>query len=335
MSRERASSNSSAREHFDRAASDAFQLVVGTLDYSGPHPSVQESELRRLLVTLARDQRAEQLPAEVERLRGVVDTVLTNKARIETKLEQLAVAPVVEETAVLTQAAQGLYQTAVARVDRARLMLSVYAVALLAAVGLIALRLRSSYREINAANEELEELNQSLEQRVAERTNELAGTLSDLKESQVQLVQAEKMSSLGQLVAGISHEINTPLLYLANNAELVRERIGLMREFVTTCAAAFAVKSEEFKDRAEYQARFVHALKDVKTMLREQDLSRQSGGSRRPYARQHRRSGRSDGDGAEPQGLQSARPRPDCQFRRERGSREDAVDRQERRQAQG
>jgi signal transduction histidine kinase len=259
-------------QHFDRAASDAFQLVVGTLDFSGPHPSVQESELRRLLTTLARDQRAEQLPSEVERLRGVVDTVLTSKSRIDTKLGQLAAAPVVEKTAVLAQTSQGLYQTAVARVDRARLMLSVYAVALLAAVGLIALRLRSSYREINAANEELEELNQSLEQRVAERTNELAGTLADLKESQVQLVQAEKMSSLGQLVAGISHEINTPLLYLANNAELVRERIGLMREFVTTCVAAFAVKSEDFKDRAEYQAKFVHALKDVKTMLRDQDL---------------------------------------------------------------
>jgi signal transduction histidine kinase len=259
-------------QRFDRVASDAFQLVVGTLDYAGPRPSVQESELRRLLVALGRAQRTEQLPAEVERLRGVVDTILTNKPRITTKLEQLAVAPVVEKTAVLTQASQSLYQTAVARVDRARLMLSIYAVALLAAVGLIALRLRSSYREINAANEELEVLNQSLEQRVAERTNELAGTLADLKESQVQLVQAEKMSSLGQLVAGISHEINTPLLYLANNAELVRERIGVMREFVASCAAAFAVKSEDFKDRAEYQAKFVHALKDVKTMLREEDL---------------------------------------------------------------
>ena len=151
-------------------------------------------------------------------------------------------------------------------------MLSVYAVVLLLAVGFVAARLHGSYREINRANSDLEQLNESLEQRVETRTNELAGTLRDLKESQVQLVQAEKMSSLGQLVAGISHEINTPLLYLANNAELIAERVSLMREFVAHCTAAFSVKSEDFKDRAEYQAAFVHALKDVKTMLRDADV---------------------------------------------------------------
>src|SRR5262249_32209928 len=126
--------------------------------------------------------------------------------------------------------------------------------------------------EINHANTDLAELNESLEQRVSERTNELAGTLTDLKESQVQLVQAEKMSSLGQLVAGISHEINTPLLYLANNADLIQERIGLMPQFLTVCTGAFSIKAEDFSDRAEYQARFVHALKDVKLMLRNDDL---------------------------------------------------------------
>jgi signal transduction histidine kinase len=104
------------------------------------------------------------------------------------------------------------------------------------------------------------------------RTQELSGTLADLKESQVQLVQAEKMSSLGQLVAGISHEINTPLLYLANNAELIRERLEPLRDFIGACVNAFSIKSEDFADRAEYQTKFVGALRDVKVLLRDQEL---------------------------------------------------------------
>ncbi len=256
----------------DRAAADTFQLVVGTLDFAGPKPSVQEFQLRRLLVSLGRDQRVDAMPADMDRLRSSVDTILTKKSNVQSKLKQLSGTPVVAYATNLSLAARDLYQTSTARVDQARLMLSVYAVVLLLAVGFVAARLHGSYREINRANSDLATLNESLEQRVHERTNELAGTLSDLKESQVQLVQAEKMSSLGQLVAGISHEINTPLLYLANNAELIAERISLMREFVGSCAAAFSIKSEDFKDRTEYQQRFVSALKDVKTMLRDADL---------------------------------------------------------------
>ena len=100
----------------------------------------------------------------------------------------------------------------------------------------------------------------------------MSGTLADLRESQVQLVQAEKMSSLGQLVAGISHEINTPLLYLANNAELIRERLEPLRDFIAACVSAFSIKSEDFADRAAYQTRFVGALRDVKVLLRDGEL---------------------------------------------------------------
>ena len=92
-------------------------------------------------------------------------------------------------------------------------------------------RLQSSYRELNKSNRNLEVVNDSLEERVAERTHELSAAYDELKESQVQLVQAEKMSSLGELVAGISHEINTPLWYLISNTTVVQERMILISEF--------------------------------------------------------------------------------------------------------
>jgi signal transduction histidine kinase len=256
----------------DRQAADTFQLVVGTLDFAGKDASVRANALDRLHVTLGRDQRVDSMPAKFDVLLTSVGTILATKPVIESKLQQLVATPVGEHATALSTAAQDMYAIAVTRIEQARLMLSVYAVVLLLAVGFIALRLHGSYREINRANTELATLNESLEQRVASRTTELSGTLSDLKESQVQLVQAEKMSSLGQLVAGISHEINTPLLYLANNAELIRERLEPLREFIAACVSAFSIKSEDFADRAEYQARFVGALRDVKVLLRDGEL---------------------------------------------------------------
>ncbi len=61
-----------------------------------------------------------------------------------------------------------------------------------------------------------------LEEKVAERTRELSQAYKKLKASQTQLVQAEKMSSLGQMVAGLAHEINTPLGYIRNNVEMLK-----------------------------------------------------------------------------------------------------------------
>ena len=54
-------------------------------------------------------------------------------------------------------------------------------------------------------------LNNRLEQRVLERTQALEGSLNQLQTAQLQLIQSEKMSVLGQLVAGIGHEINNPI----------------------------------------------------------------------------------------------------------------------------
>ncbi|MDB9513444.1 trifunctional serine/threonine-protein kinase/ATP-binding protein/sensor histidine kinase [Kamptonema animale CS-326] len=57
----------------------------------------------------------------------------------------------------------------------------------------------------------LQEFNQNLEQLVGDRTQELSNTLDALKATQSKLVESEKMASLGGLVAGVAHEINTPV----------------------------------------------------------------------------------------------------------------------------
>lgn len=62
-----------------------------------------------------------------------------------------------------------------------------------------------------------------MEKRAKRRNRTLAVVNQNLKSSQTRLIQSEKMASLGQMVAGVAHEINTPLGYVQSNVELARD----------------------------------------------------------------------------------------------------------------
>ncbi|WP_228254912.1 ATP-binding protein [Aquirhabdus parva] len=70
----------------------------------------------------------------------------------------------------------------------------------------------------------------AMERQVTQNAHELSNAYRELKSSQAQLVQSEKMASLGQMVAGVAHEINTPLGYVKNNVEIVQEFIEQLRQ---------------------------------------------------------------------------------------------------------
>ena len=77
---------------------------------------------------------------------------------------------------------------------------------------------------------ELKEKNKELERKVAERTEDLRVSLENLKATQSQLIQSEKMASLGELTAGIAHEIQNPLNFVNNFSEVSNELIDEMME---------------------------------------------------------------------------------------------------------
>ena len=78
-------------------------------------------------------------------------------------------------------------------------------------------------RLIAAQKEELEKL-------VEERTAELTLSIADLKQTQAQLIQSEKMASLGELTAGIAHEIQNPLNFVNNFSDVSIELLEEMEE---------------------------------------------------------------------------------------------------------
>ena len=71
-----------------------------------------------------------------------------------------------------------------------------------------------------------------LEEEVARQTIELRTSLENLKSTQAQLIQSEKMASLGELTAGIAHEIQNPLNFVNNFSEVNKEMIDELQSEV-------------------------------------------------------------------------------------------------------
>lgn len=103
---------------------------------------------------------------------------------------------------------------------------------------------------------ELADLNVSLENQVIERTAQLQETLQKLKSAQAQLVQSEKMVSLGQLVAGIAHEINNPIGAIYANMPPLAEYIDDIKatvEVAENCLDETGLKTlNEHKEQIDY-----------------------------------------------------------------------------------
>ena len=91
----------------------------------------------------------------------------------------------------------------------------------------------------------------NLESMVAKRTAELTQALENLERAQVQLVQSEKMSSLGQLVAGVAHEINNPVNFIHGNLNHVEEYTMGLLELVQLYQKHYPEPPEEVQDYAE------------------------------------------------------------------------------------
>ncbi len=116
-------------------------------------------------------------------------------------------------------------------------------------IGALAQSLNQMIQWVGEYTHALEESAQKLESRVEARTQELSETIKQLKETQGQLIQTEKMSSLGQMVAGIAHEINNPISFIQGNLSPLQEYFEDLLSLVETYESEYPSPTEAILEK--------------------------------------------------------------------------------------
>jgi len=166
-----------------------------------------------------------------------VDTMVRQQEAGSRLLADLAALPTAKAIDALADAHAADHEHRVADQQFYRQATIAYSAALLLLLAAAAWRIVRDYRRLARSNMALQEANRNL------------------KESHVHLVQAEKMSALGQMVAGIAHEINTPLAYVKGTFNVLAEQLSPMHALVDAGHAFTRGLRERSRDNTALHAR--------------------------------------------------------------------------------
>lgn len=120
-------------------------------------------------------------------------------------------------------------------------------------IGLVNSSISDLLDRIQSNEGKLANINQQLEVKVEERTAELQETLKELKNSQLQLIRSEKMATLGQMVAGVAHEVNTPLSYVQNNLEIIGQLTEQYEDLIELVQSLKNIQNDKAASTAEIE----------------------------------------------------------------------------------
>src|SRR5688572_17668183 len=143
-------------------------------------------------------------------------------------------------------------------------------------VGILGATFNDMARALSAREDELQELNKNLENIVRLRTLELEDSNEalkkaylDLQNAQEQLVQSEKMASLGQLVAGIAHEIKNPLNFIYGNTGFLADYTQRLRNILEAYEKLPSITSEEREqiETLKNQVNYSFIKEDLQTLI--------------------------------------------------------------------
>ena len=206
-------------------ARDAERAHEAVLGFVAQPSAATAKSAESAIAELAAAEVPDSARPDVERVATAARKALADKVAEDARFRDAYFASTGPRLETALRAFEQGFGDSLADAERFRMYLLVYSGLLLLFAAWLAWRLTGSYRAITSLNQKLREANEFLEHRVEERTRDLKAAMGQLKEQEALLIQSEKMSSLGQMVAGVAHEVNTPLAYVKASLETVNGRM--------------------------------------------------------------------------------------------------------------
>jgi two-component system, NtrC family, sensor kinase len=228
------------------AKAEVEESLNGVLTNTMTYNLAPDATLKETVEQLATGLKAkgaklpEELKERVDVFAAHSATILRQQEIGDKLLTQLAVLPTAKKIDELADAFQKQHEEALTGQQIYRQLLIGFSIFLLALLAFFGWRLMRSYRDLNKSNVQLNKANM------------------ELKESQMALVQSEKMSALGQMVAGIAHEINTPLAYVKGTLSVLAEQFGPLRDLAKHAYQFTQVVHATTPDKQEVNRQYAH-----------------------------------------------------------------------------
>lgn len=285
--RQASSRGGSARPQSQRLDEAVKDVLLSTLLYSHAVSDRRRTEVEhsKARLMLLRPSSSAELAADLDILSAHVDTVLLESRVVAELLSRLTAAPVaarIDEIQSLLNSEQTL---ASHQAQRYRQYLFWFAAALIALLVYAAVLIVRSYAVIRSVNKALADANDGLEQKVQARTAELREANENLQvmnrqliDTTRQLVQSEKMASVGVLAAGVAHELNTPIGFVTSNlgalSTYVDQMLSLLGSYEAAEALLNAVEPETSQRlaKAREDADLPYLRQDVPDLIQESRL---------------------------------------------------------------
>ncbi|WP_200625992.1 DAHL domain-containing protein [Pseudomonas sp. LAM2023] len=265
-----------------RITSDTYDLMLSSLEFAQTTTDDKAADILVGLNDLAVNK--ERLPVDfqvpIDTISKHIELILREQPKVDQLLEAIEAVPIAERLDAIALMLDHDEQAALLTSQRYHFYLLVFSTLLVLLLLYMGVWLMRSYAEINRVNRALLSANDELEQRVERRTQALSQASAALQREvderrllENQLVQSEKLASLGQLAAGVAHEVNNPIGFVSSNLGALDDYFGRLQNILKAYADAEnnlvpeGLSAKLAKLRTEIELDYL--LEDIPALIRE------------------------------------------------------------------